>query len=240
MNKIVVGWLYPDILNLHGERGNPQALKKVAKLLGVDLEVERIDYLDKKIDFDKYDILLSSAGEMKVIQEIVSVLNNQKEELLKYINDNKIILATGTSGAIFADNIKRSDCSFNGLNILNMDVVERNMVLGDDIYFKFNNMDITGCQIQMIDINLKNVKPLGKIIYGYGNNGKEEGARYKNVIFTNTLGPLLVKNPWFAEYLIKLALKNKNIKLKNKKIKYELETNSLKSTKQFIEMKMGS
>ena len=26
---------------------------------------------------------------MKVIQEIVSVLNNQKEELLKYINDNK-------------------------------------------------------------------------------------------------------------------------------------------------------
>ena len=40
-------------------------------------------------------------------------------------------------------------------------------------------------QIQMIDITLNKAKEFGKIIYGYGNNGKNEGARNKNLLFTN-------------------------------------------------------
>ena len=32
-NEINLAWMYPDILNLHGERGNAQAFKHVADLL---------------------------------------------------------------------------------------------------------------------------------------------------------------------------------------------------------------
>ncbi len=238
-NIINVGWMYPDVLNLHGERGNAKAFELIAKKMGIKLNIDRIDDIDEMVDFDKYDILLFNAGELKNIKVISEKLEKQKKELNKYIKANKIIFATGTTGALFARNIERLDeSSFNGLNILDMDVKERNIVIGDDLYYSFNKMDIMGSQIQMIDIVLNSVKPFGNIKYGYGNNGSNnEGARYKNVIFTNSLGPVLVKNPWLCEYIIKLALKNKDIKIRPKKVNYDLEINSLESTKEFIEKK---
>lgn len=238
-NIIHVAWMYPDLLNLHGERGNAQALEVIAKKMQIKLKIDRIDDLDKTINFNKYDILLFNAGELKTIEVIANVLK-QQPSLKQYIDDNKVILVTGTTGALFADQVIRKQTTFEGLNILNMDVKERDMVLGDDLYYKMGNMEIMGCQIHMMDIFLKKVKPLGNILYGYGNCGNElEGARYKNVIFTNALGPVLVKNPWFTEYLIKLACKNKEIKVSKKTINYELELNSLASSKEFISKKIS-
>lgn len=56
-----------------------------------------------------------------------------------------------------------------------------------------------------------NTKPLGKVIVGNGNNGKDgfEGGRYKNVFGTYLHGSLLPKNPHFADYLISLALEKR-------------------------------
>lgn len=57
----------------------------------------------------------------------------------------------------------------------------------------------------------KNVKPLGKVIKGFGNNGvdKTEGTVYKNSFGSYFHGPILPKNPEFADLLIKLALEKK-------------------------------
>jgi len=57
----------------------------------------------------------------------------------------------------------------------------------------------------------KNIKPLGKVIKGFGNNGEDltEGAIYKNSFGTYLHGPILPKNPEFADLLIKLALEKK-------------------------------
>ena len=243
MNKtIYVAWMYPDVLNLHGERGNAKAFELISKQMGVKLEIDRIDNIDEIINFDKYDILLFNAGELKSIKAISESLEKQIKELKKYIKDNKVIFVTGTTGALFADTIERLDGTyFSGLNVLNMDIKERNMVLGDDLYYSFNKMEIMGSQIQMIDILLKDAKELAKVKYGYGNNGENvEGAKYKNVIFTNALGPVLVKNPWLCEYLIELALKNKDIKVKTKKVNYDLELKSLGSCKEFIDKKVNN
>jgi CobQ-like glutamine amidotransferase family enzyme len=52
------------------------------------------------------------------------------------------------------------------------------------------------------------VTPLGRVLKGHGNNGKDgfEGARAGNVIGTYLHGPLLPKNAWFADWLIETAL----------------------------------
>ena len=53
--------------------------------------------------------------------------------------------------------------------------------------------------------------PLGKVLYGAGNDGVsgEEGVIYKNVIGTYLHGPLLPKNPQLADELITRALERK-------------------------------
>ena len=238
---INVLWMYPDILNLHGERGNAMAFEKIGKKLGLKVNIDRLDNIDEKIDFDKYDILLFNAGQLKEIEVLSNILSNQKDELDKYIKEDKIIFVTGTTISLFSNNISRLDNSnFKGLNIFDIDIKERDNILGDDLYFSFNNMDIIGPQIQMIDIDIKEEKPLGKIIYGYGNNGNSfEGARKNNVFLTNTLGPVLVKNPWLCEYLFDLVIKRKKIKQKKKKIAYELEKKSLESCIEFVNKKIN-
>ncbi len=52
------------------------------------------------------------------------------------------------------------------------------------------------------------VPPLGRVLRGHGNNGSDgfEGARAGNVIGTYLHGPLLPKNAWFADWLIRTAL----------------------------------
>jgi CobQ-like glutamine amidotransferase family enzyme len=52
---------------------------------------------------------------------------------------------------------------------------------------------------------------LGKVIKGYGNNATDgtEGAFYHNAIATYSHGPLIPKNPFIADWMIKIALQNK-------------------------------
>lgn len=122
---------------------------------------------------------------------------------------------------------------------------ERETIYGDDIHYTLNeepNMEIMGCQIQVMDTILNSDISLGTLKYGRGNSGfenKVEGAKYKNIIFTNALGPVLVKNPWYTEKLIKLAMKNKGIdKLKSiNQEEYDYELKSLECIKKFIDKK---
>jgi CobQ-like glutamine amidotransferase family enzyme len=50
-------------------------------------------------------------------------------------------------------------------------------------------------------------QPLGRVLAGHGNTGESgfEGVRRGNVIGTYLHGPLLPKNAWFADWLIRTA-----------------------------------
>lgn len=54
-------------------------------------------------------------------------------------------------------------------------------------------------------------RPLGTVERGFGNNGRDgtEGAVQGNVFGTYLHGSLLPKNPWLADYLLRLALKHR-------------------------------
>ena len=75
-----------------------------------------------------------------------------------------------------------------------------------------------------------------------GNRGfkeGDEGAKYKNVIFTNALGPVFVKNPWYTEHIIKEAMLQKGITIETRidEKEFEIELESAKCIKQFIDKK---
>ena len=243
-NELKIAWCYPDMLNLHGDRGNVMALKRVGELLGLKVTIDRIETYDQRIDFENTDIMFFNPGELKVVEPIVKALKKQNKDLTKYVENDKVIITIGTTGAVFAKETIRNDSTvIEGLGILDMKCTERELVYGDDIVYKLvedNEMEINGSQIQIIDTELNGDIALGNIQYGYGNNNdKKEGAKYKNVIFTNALGPVLVKNPWFAEKIIRKAVEKKNIEI-NKQIpknEYEIEYNSLECIKKYIQKK---
>lgn len=245
-NELNILWMYPDILNLHGDRGNIMAFEKVGNLLDVKVNVNKVESYNDEIDFENNDILFFNVGEIKVMPTIIENFKKYKDNIEKFIEDNKTIILIGASGAIMAKKIIRKDSEFEGLGFLDMDLIERKNIYGDDILFTLNenNMEIIGCQIKMLDTVLHSDISLGTLKYGSGNNGfdkKTEGAKYKNVIYTNALGPVFVKNPWYTELVIKNVLKNKNVEIE-KNLKDEdmdIEINSLEAIKRFINEKGG-
>lgn len=82
-----------------------------------------------------------------------------------------------------------------------------NIVLQSDLF----DMPVVGFENHGGRTCINNNKPLGKVLYGSGNDGKSgyEGVVYKNVIGTYLHGPLLPKNPQLADWLIEHALKKK-------------------------------
>ncbi|MDD6328420.1 MAG: hypothetical protein Q4D54_05075 [Eubacteriales bacterium] len=242
--KLNIAWLYPDTLNLHGDRGNVMALERVAKMLDMEAEITRVDSYEQLIDFENTDIILMNPGEVRAVERLVDALGKQKDALYKYIEDDKVLLTIGTTGASFGKELVYEDGrKFACLGLLDMVATERKMVYGNDIWYKLDakpSMEIIGSQIKLLDTKVAKEQALGKIVYGYGNcEDGTEGARYKNLIYTDALGPVLVKNPWFAEYLIRIAMENKGCPVDAASPEYKLEKDSNESIKAFTAKKLA-
>lgn len=238
MHKITVGWMYPNLLNLHGERGSVQALAQVGKNLGVEIEVRRIEDFDEPIPFDELDILIFLPGEIASFYHIAPALNKQIDALKAFVDDGNYVITLGTTGLMFGKSILREDgTTFEGLGLLDISAKERKYVWGDDLHFRIakTKQEIVGSQITMADIDCKT--PLGTTIYGRGNNGTgAEGGRYKNLIFTNCQGPVFVKNPWWAEEILKDTCLKKFCQISTK-ASNPFASDSFDATLKFIENK---
>ena len=242
--EINLAYLYPDILNLHGDRGNVLAFEKIAGEMGIELITTRVDSISEKIDFDKFDIILLSPGELKVMDTIVDAFNKQRDELEKYIEDNKYLFTIGTTGAILAkDIVLENGNKKEGLGIFDMTAEERSSIYGDDLTFNADingqEMEIISCQINSINIKFNtDITPFGNVTYGFGNDSEhKEGARRNNLIYTNALGPVFIKNPWMTQEIIIDIAGKKGIDVKNKDLDFSLEIASKETIKDFISKK---
>lgn len=236
MAKITVGWMYPNLLNLHGERGSVQALKQIGNDIGIDVEILRIEDFDDPIPFEKLDLLIFLPGEISQFPRIMPALKDKGLE--QYLNNDGYLVAIGTSGLMFGNSITREDgTKLKCLSFLDMQAKERKYVWGDDLHIRINGtkQELAGSQIQMADVDAK--YPLATTLYGMGNNNSgAEGARWKNLIYTNCLGPLFVKNPWFAESILKDILLQKELGIKSNSC-HKIASDSFNSTLSFIETK---
>lgn len=202
---VKIGWMYPNLLNLHGERGSIQALARVGQSLGLKVQIQRIAEPEDEIPFDELDILMFLPGELITLSRLKPFLEAKQDMLQAFLDRGGYLIAIGTTGMLFGNTVQREDGStFRGLGLLNLDARERKYVHGDDLHFRVPGVEhpILGCQIHMVTVNSET--PLGTVIQGYGNNGTDaEGGRVQNLIYTNCLGPVFVKNPWWAEAILR-------------------------------------
>lgn len=239
MNKITVGWMYPNLLNLHGERGSIQNLERIGKRMGIEVEILRIEDFSQPIPFEKLDLMVFLPGEIVLFPKLVSALKDS--ELAEYLDKGGYLVAIGTSGLLFGKSILREDGStVEGLGYLDMTAKERKYVWGDDLHLKMGGtgQELIGSQIQMADVDAK--EPLATTLYGMGNNNTGvDGARWKNLIYTNCLGPLFVKNPWFAETIFNDILQQKGLPTVTPESD-PIAEQSFASTLEFIKKKQSS
>ena len=195
--KITIGHLYPDLLNLYGDRGNIQCLMK--RCLWRGIEAETIAYeLDDRIDFSKLDIVLLGGGSDREQMLVCEKLKEIQKDFKAYVEDNGVVIAICGGYQLLGNYYKTDQGMIEGLKLVDMSTEQGkgrligNIVMQSDLF----DMPIVGFENHGGRTTIGNNRSLGKVLSGYGNDGQsgEEGVVYKNVIGTYLHGPLLPKD----------------------------------------------
>lgn len=211
---IKIAHLYPDMLNLYGDRGNIIALTRRLQLRGIECQTDPIT-MGKSFDADDYDILFIGGGQDFEQDVLLGDLKKGKDkEINRAIQGGKVMLAICGGYQMLGKYYKTYDgkmLEYMGALDFYTEGKEERMI-GNYAYKTKEGIEIVGFENHSGRTYLgSGVEPLGTVIKGYGNNGEDgtEGVRYKNTFGTYSHGPVLPKNPQLADLLISKALENK-------------------------------
>lgn len=217
MYELKICHLYPDILNLYGDRGNIICMQKRMEWRGIQTEVTGITVGDK-LNVNDYDLFFIGGGQ-DFEQEVLlkDLASGKAADIRAAVEDEKVFLAICGGYQMLGNYYKTWDgvqCDFIGALDL-YTVGDKERMIGNYMYQMDDadgGMTVVGFENHSGKTYLSDkVRPMGKVLAGYGNNGKDgtEGARYKNVFATYSHGSLLPKNPKLADYIMLTALKRK-------------------------------
>lgn len=219
--EIKIGWLYPELMNVYGDRGNIITLKKRCEWRGIKVKVELLDIgFDQKL-LTNCDLLMMGGAQDRQQTIVNKDLRRIKETLSKAIEKGVPGLYVCGGFQFLGKYYKEADGSIiDGLGIFDLyteNSASKKRLIGDIVI----EPQVDGLSDLIVGFENhggrtflgKKIKPLGKVIKGHGNNDNGyEGAIYKNSIGTYLHGPILPKNPALADYLIAKAIGVNNLK----------------------------
>jgi len=210
---LTLGHLYPDQLNLYGDRGNILVLRQRCQQRGIKLLVVSLGVGDALAP-DEYDMLFIGGGQDREQAHLAQDLHETKGiGLWAAIEDNMPVLAVCGGYQLLAHYYRpASGPDMRGLGVFDAWTIHKGprvtRCIGD-IAISWNGSTLVGFENHGGRTYLGTAQPLGKVLKGHGNNAEDasEGAIYRNAYGTYMHGSLLPKNPHFADYLIGLALR---------------------------------
>ena len=215
--KLTIGWLYARQMSTYGDRGNILTLWKRAHWRGINVSVREIDFKEK-VDPTRFDLYFFGGGQDQAQKKVSDDLIKYKKEDLKKAARLGCVFFAICGGYQLLGQYYRpfAEPELPGIGLLDVVTVASNDRMIGNIVIKTSN------QLPQIAGNLmvgfenhsgktylgKRANPLGEVVAGSGNNGEDrtEGAFQANVFGCYLHGPVLPKNPFFADYLIKKAL----------------------------------
>lgn len=204
MKKVEI--LFPEICNLFGNMYNIKYLQETTdeiEVINTEL-TQKPKFLDEKVDMVYIAPMTEKSQEL-----VINALKQYKDEIKKKIDENQIILAIGNALEIFGDYIENEDGSkIEALGLTGL-YAKRDMMHRYNSLFlgEFENMKIEGFKSQFsMSYGDNSQNYLFEAIRGDGLNKetKFEGIKIHNFMGTYVLGPLLVVNPQFTKYILKL------------------------------------
>ena len=224
--KIIIAHLYPEEMNIYGDRGNIFSLVYRLKQRGIQVLVKSVDRNDP-LPPGSFDLLFAGGGQDQQQQLISHDLFNRRHVLQKACQNNIPMLTICGSYQLFGTYFKPSSGpKMKGIKIFKAYTIASKQRKIGNIIIKTKFGKLVGFENHSGNTFLQpGTKPLGKVLIGSGNNGRDktEGAVTNNVFGCYLHGSLLPKNPHFGDYLIQLALTNKYGPIKLKPLNDQLE-----------------
>jgi hypothetical protein len=220
MNRLHLLHLYPNELNTYGDHGNALTLKRRIKWHGLEPVVHHHHpgaALPKEVD-----IVIGGGGQDSAQADVQNDILKIGAQLHRWAqSDVPMILICGTYQLFGHRFVTHEGVEVKGISIFDAETIGADKRMIGNVMVKSEFGMLFGFENHSGRTFLgKKQKPLGKVLRGGGNNGKDktEGARTNNVFGTYMHGPFLPNNPQFCDSLIKMAAANKGIELPEPKI----------------------
>lgn len=212
-----VCWMYHDIMDLYGDKGNMMVLKKRCEDRNIAVTIDTLSIGDQA-DLTEYDLLFLGGGADKEQMMLIQDLLSRRDNIRQAIEQGTFILLICGGYQLFgqyyinADNEKieglkffdyYTDTGSNGTRCIGNIAIECNLDGQNITAVGFENH---GGQTYNVD------EPLGKVLSGYGNSfdAGYEGFYNGQVLGTYMHGPLFPKNPEVVDFVIYKSLKKRN------------------------------
>jgi lipid II isoglutaminyl synthase (glutamine-hydrolysing) len=210
MKKLHILHLYPNEMNIYGDRGNLLTLKY--RMAQQDIEpVVHFHHAGQSLP-EKVDIVLGGGGQDSAQSDIQNDVLRIGPQLKKLASAGVPMLMICGMYQLFGKRFVTQDGKeIKGIGIFDLETIagDKRMVGNLKVASEFGIL--YGFENHSGRTFLgKNQEPLGKVLRGNGNNGsdKTEGARVNNVFGAYLHGPMLPNNPHFTDALIDMAAKN--------------------------------
>ena len=201
--------LYPELMNLYGDYGNLTIIANRIKKHGIEVRIDKREIQDPII-FEDYDFVYMGSGTEK--NQLVALNDLRKYELYlkEYINDNNVVLFTGNAMELLGNSI--DDELALGIVDFNTRITDKRYT-GDVIVYNETLKETVGFINKSSLIEGGEKFKLFDYVFKDNNlsDNSYEGYRYKNLFGTHIIGPVLVKNPYFADEILKLLLKDQYV-----------------------------
>jgi CobQ-like glutamine amidotransferase family enzyme len=210
VTSLTIGWLYPDLMNIYGDRGNVMTLVRRARWRGVDVRVRELP--KGAADLRGVDAFFFGGGQDREQSLVYEDLREHKAgQLSDAIAGGAAVLAVCGGYQLLGRYYQTAD----GERLPGIGVVDVWTEAGETRCI--GNVVVDAGELGTL-VGFENhsgrtflgeaVRPLGKVLVGHGNNGDGfEGAVFQNVFCTYLHGALLPKNPRLADLILGRALK---------------------------------
>ena len=212
--KLVVGHLYPEYLNIYADRGNIAVLEQRTAWRGIELDYRTIG-LGEAVRPGEHDLYYVGGGQDREQALIAPDLAAKGPALIAAAEAGAAFLAVCGGYQLLGHSYRdRSGAELPGIGLLPHHTVAGEQRMIGDVLLE--------CELEEGDPRTlagfenhagrtyldEGAEPLGRVISGFGNNGKDglEGCRVAGAVGTYLHGPLLPRNPWLADWLIARAL----------------------------------
>jgi lipid II isoglutaminyl synthase (glutamine-hydrolysing) len=212
--KIVVGHLYPDFLTIYADRGNIAVLARRAGWRGHELEVRSVS-VGEPVQAGEHDLLYVGGGQDREQALVAQDLVGKGQGVLDAVAGGAALLAVCGGYQLLG----RSYRDFRGADLPGIGLFPFDTVAGDarmigDVLLECelepgDRRTLAGFENHAGRTRLDpGAEPLGRVVAGFGNDGESgwEGCRVGRAVGTYLHGPLLPRNPWFADWLLMQAL----------------------------------
>jgi CobQ-like glutamine amidotransferase family enzyme len=209
--RIRVGHLYPDYLNISADRGNIAVLAQRAAARGHELDVQAIGLADA-IPAGAIDLFYVGGGQDREQALVARDLEKKADALREAVEADAAFLAVCGGyqllGRFYRD---AAGTELPGIGLLPLHTIagDRRMIGDVLLDCAWAGETIAGFENHAGRTILDDgAEPLGRVLSGFGNDGESghEGCRYRKVYGTYLHGPLLPRNPWFADRVLGDAL----------------------------------